>query len=76
MHFSFFTNFHGLKSLVTKKQELKLTSMHNTEGNPTVWETTNLFQLYTTENIILWGGFFLCEMVTILHLEGLNSICP
>ena len=23
----------------------------------------------------LWGGLFLCEIVTILHLEGLNSIC-
>ena len=23
----------------------------------------------------LRGGLFLCEMVTILHLEGLNSIC-
>ena len=23
----------------------------------------------------LWGGLFLCEMITILLLEGLNSIC-
>ena len=23
----------------------------------------------------LWGGLFLYEMVTVLHLEGLNSIC-
>ena len=24
---------------------------------------------------VLWGGLFLCEMVTILDLEGINSIC-
>jgi len=27
------------------------------------------------QTYVLWGGLFLCEMVTILDLEGINSIC-